>query len=138
MANPLDRHAALIYTMVLASAAEGQMSDAELEVMGRLVKHLPVFRGFDVSRIAEIGEECCQLLRHEEGLEMAISFVADALSPPLRETAYALACDVMAADGTAEQDELRMLEMMRHRLVIDRLAASAIEYGARVRHRAGP
>jgi hypothetical protein len=53
----------------------------------------------------------------------------------LRETAYALACDVVAADGRATQEELRLLELLRHRLEVGRLPAAAIERGARARHR---
>ena len=50
------------------------------------------------------------------------------------ETAYALACDVVTADGRHSQVELRMLEEVREELKIDRLHAAAIEWGARVRH----
>jgi uncharacterized tellurite resistance protein B-like protein len=57
-----------------------------------------------------------------------------ALPDRLRETAYALACDVVAADGTAAQEELRLLEIMRHSLDIDRLNAAAIERGAAARY----
>jgi tellurite resistance protein len=52
------------------------------------------------------------------------------------ETAYAVACDIVAADGEANQEELRMLEMIRFRLDVDRLTAAAIERGARARHMA--
>ncbi len=52
----------------------------------------------------------------------------------LYETAYALACDVAAADGKLEQPELRLLEEIRYELNIDRLNAVAIEVGARARH----
>lgn len=131
----IDRHAALIYTMVLVSAAEGQISDDEMNVMGRLVNTLPAFEDFDRQRINSIGAECSELLRREDGLDVAIDRIGDALSPALRETAYALACDVIAADGAATQDELRMLEMLRHNLEVDRLTASAIERGAQARHR---
>ena len=131
----IDRHAALIYTMVLVSVAEGHMSDDELDVMGRLVNTLPAFDDFDRSRITVIGEECTRLLEREDGLDVALDRIADALPGPLRETAYALACDVAAADGSANQNELQLLEMLRHRLEIDRLGAAAIEYGARARHR---
>ena len=37
MQRPIDRHTALIFTMVLVSAAEGEMTDAELETIGRQV-----------------------------------------------------------------------------------------------------
>ena len=39
MRTSIDRHSALIYTMVLVSAAEGRMSDRELDVRG-LLGHL--------------------------------------------------------------------------------------------------
>ena len=52
----------------------------------------------------------------------------------LHETAYAMACDVVAADGELRDVELRMLEEIRDELNIDRLHAAAIEWGARVRH----
>ena len=51
----------------------------------------------------------------------------------LYPTAYALACDVVAVDGVATQEELRLLEMMRHSLDVDRLTAAAIERGAAAR-----
>ena len=39
-----------------------------------------------------------------------------------------------AADAAATQEELRVLELIRHRLEVDRLSAAAIERGARARH----
>ena len=57
-----------------------------------------------------------------------------AIPHKLRETAYALACEVVAADLTASQDELRMLQYFRGRFGIERLVAAAIERGVRARH----
>jgi tellurite resistance protein len=135
MHKELDHHSALIHTMVLVSAAEGRMSDRELAVMGRLVRHLPIFADFDAERIIEVGSACADLLTREDGLELALGQIGRALSTPLRETAYALACDVAAADGDPAEAELRMLELIRHRLHVDRLVAAAIERGAQARHR---
>ena len=129
-----DPHGALIYTMVLASAADGVMTDSELSSLGEIVRHLPVFRGFEHDRITMLARECTRLLQDDEGLDKALIAIHDALPDHLRETAYAIACDVVAADGFASQEELRLLEMMRHRLGIDRLHAAAIERGARARH----
>jgi tellurite resistance protein len=55
------------------------------------------------------------------------------LPAKLVETAYALACDIAAADGFASQEELRLLEMLRHELAVGRLEAAAIERGTRAR-----
>jgi tellurite resistance protein len=129
----LDPHGALIYTMVIVSAADRDMTDAELAIIGDIVGHLPVFGGFDRDQLQGVLEACTRLLNRENGLEEAFTAIKKALPANLRETAYALACDVAAADGEASQEELRVLEMMRHRLSIDRLIAAGIERGARAR-----
>jgi tellurite resistance protein len=129
----LDPHGALICTMVIVSAADSNMTDAELAIIGDIVGHLPVFADFDRDRLPSVLESCSQLLSREEGLDEAFAEIGQALPSNLRETAYALACDVAAADGEAAQEELRVLELMRHRLNIDRLIAAGIERGARAR-----
>ena len=129
----LDPHGALIYTMVMVSAADSNMTGAELAIIGEIVGHLPAFRGFDRERMPSVLESCSRLLSREDGLEEAFAEIKQVLPANLRETAYALACDVAAADGEATQEELRVLELMRHRLNIDRLIAAGIERGARAR-----
>lgn len=130
----IDYQTALIYTMVLMSAADRDMTDAELRTIGEIVRYLPIFRGYDTDHLTEVAGECAQLLGDSDGLERAFELIKEALPAKLRETAYALACDVAAADGHASQEELRLLELMRHTLELDRLAAAAIERGARARH----
>jgi tellurite resistance protein len=129
----LDPHGALICTMVIVSAADRDMTDAELAMIGDIVGHLPAFRGFDRQQLPGALEACTRLLNRENGLEEAFAAIKKALPAKLRETAYAIACDVAAADNEATQEELRVLEMMRHRLNIDRLIAAGIERGARAR-----
>ena len=129
----LDTHGALICTMVIVSAADSNMTDAELAIIGRIVGYLPIFRDFDRDTLPSVLETCSRLLSREDGLEEAFAEIKQVLPVNLRETAYALACDVAAADRDATQEELRVLELMRHRLDIDRLIAAGIERGARAR-----
>jgi tellurite resistance protein len=129
----IDHHAALIYTMVLVSAADQNMSDAELRIIGDNVRDLPVFADYDRAGLTQTLNECAEMLGHDDGLEEAFTKVKAALPKHLRETAYAMACDVAAADGEATQEELRVLEMIRDRMQIDRLVAAAIERGTRAR-----
>lgn len=129
----LDPHGALIYTMVIVSASDRDMTDAELAIIGDIVGHLPIFRGFDRAQLPSVLQACTRMLNRENGLEEAFAAIKTTLPANLRETAYAIACDVAAADGEASQEELRVLEMMRHRLNIDRLIAAGIERGARAR-----
>lgn len=130
----ITHHAALIYTMVLVSAADNNMPDVELHSIGDMVLNLPVFRDFDRKNLTKVTRECADLLRDQDGLDRAFKDIRAALPAKLRETAYALACEIAAADGKVTQEESRMLEMVRHRLEIGRLPAAAIERGARARH----
>ncbi len=130
----IDHQAALIYAMVMASAADSDMTDAELARIGEIVSHLPIFASFDTERLPEIANDCAVILSDDDGLDKAFDAMRGALPERLRETAYALACDVVAADGSAAQEELRLLEIMRHSLDIDRLNAAAIERGAAARY----
>lgn len=130
----INHHTALIYVMVLISASDGNMTDAELSQIGNIVTHLPVFRDFDPEHLGTLAASCTDVLQMDDGLDTALALVDEALPEKLRETAYALACDVAAADGQIQQEELRLLEIIRYKLRVGRLPAAAIERGARARH----
>lgn len=127
-------HEGLIYTMVLASAADREMSDRELRTLGEIVRTLPIFLDLDEDEISTIAGACADMLNDDDGLDAVLDFIKDTLPEKLRETAYAIACDIVAADLAASQEELRLLEMMRFALQIDRLIAAGIERGSRARH----
>lgn len=126
---------ALVYIMVLTSAADTQMTDAELNSIGNVVTRLPVFSGFDKERVVRLAEDCYALLADEDGLEKILDLAHDALPPRLYDTAYALAVEVAAADLHVEQEELLLLQILRDRWDLDELTVAAIERSARVRFR---
>jgi hypothetical protein len=129
----LDPHGALIYTMVIVTGAESRISKTERNIIGDIVGHLPVFRTFDRGKLAGHLNDCAELLSHEDGLSETVDAIKNALPQRLRETAYAIACDLVASDGSATQEELQLLDLMRERFEIDRLIAAAIERGTRAR-----
>lgn len=125
----------LIAIMIAVSASDEAIRTAELVTIERMVNHLPVFADYDVNRIKAVSNAVFDLLAEEDGLDILWETVRANLPERLFDTAYAMACDVVAADGTAKEGELRLLEDMRYELNIERLLASAIEAGARARHR---
>jgi len=133
----INHHAALIYTMVIMSAADRDMSDAELGAMTDMVGHLPVFRDYDKSMISKTSGSCVEMLKDGDGLEKILKLIRAALPEKLRETAYALACEVVAADHNVGQQSLEMLEFVMNELRLDPLVAAAIERGVRARHQKG-
>jgi tellurite resistance protein len=129
----LTPHDALIYTMVLVSASDRNMTDREMHAIGDLVTHLPAFAGYDRNQLPRAATACAEMLQGSGGLDQALDAIGEGLPKKLRETAYLLACDIAAADGKVSQEEARLLELLRHKLEIGRLPAAAIERAARAR-----
>jgi tellurite resistance protein len=125
---------ALIAVMVTTSAADSLLSTNELLTIDRMVDALPAFADYDKDRLQAVSRAVFDMLEEEDGLDALLGLVKEALPDGFNETAYALACDVAAADGKVKMSELRFLEMIRHELSVGRLAAAAIERGARARH----
>lgn len=136
--KPLNHHSALIYVMVIVSAADGVMSDRELHAIGEIVKTLPAFRGFEQHRLLPVAQECAAMLREPDSLEAVLKLVREALPPVLHETAYALAVEIALTDSRVMLEELRVVDLLRRNLGLDRLVAAAIERGARARYQISP
>ncbi|HET7408713.1 MAG TPA: tellurite resistance TerB family protein [Paracoccaceae bacterium] len=134
LSEPLNPQDALIAVMIATSAADERMTPSEFHEISAIVQVLPIFDGYDVDRIGRVGAMVSDLFREEEGLDALLGLVGEALPDRLRETAYALACDVAAADLRVPMTERRMLEELRDHLDLDRLASAAIERGSRARH----
>ncbi|TVQ57576.1 MAG: 2-dehydro-3-deoxyphosphooctonate aldolase [Rhodobacteraceae bacterium] len=130
---PFAARDALVATMILTAAADGAMSEPESRVIGAALNTLPALLGFADERFGEISAVVVEALGEEDGLDRVIETLAESLPPNLRETAYALACDVAAADGSVALEEMRMLELLRHSFGLERLIAAGIERGARAR-----
>ena len=134
----LTPHSALVYLMVIVAASDSNMAGAEIDAMSNTVADLPAFRGYDRGKLLSAVRTCSDILQHGEGLETVLGLVNEALPAGLRDTAYAVACTVAISDGKVGQEELRLLEMIRHALDIDRLVAAAIERGVAALNRELP
>ena len=133
-ASHLTAQDALCALMIAVSASDENVRTSELVKITNIINNLPVFAEFDADRVPQLTRTVFDLFDQEDGLDALLGMVKEPLPARLAETAYALACDVAAADGDIAQPELRLLEEIRHELEIDRLHAAAIERGARARH----
>ena len=131
---PLTPQDALVAIMIATSASDENIRTSELVAIERIVNHFPVFRGYDQDRLRQVSQIVFELFEEEDGIATLFGLIREALPEKLYETAYAMACDVAAADGSLNDRELRLLEEIRYELNIDRLHAAAIERGARARH----
>lgn len=129
--TPQDALAAL---MITVSASDGEMRTSELIKINSTINNLPIFSDYDADRLPRVTSMVMDLLDQDDGLEALFGLIRDTLPERLFETAYALSCDVAAADGKIGATEGRMLEEIRVELELDRLHAAAIERGSRARH----
>lgn len=132
--NVLSAQDCLVALMIAVSASDENMRTAELVKIQSAVNMLPVFADYDIDRMQQVSQMVFDLFEQEDGLDALFGLIRGDLPERLFETAYALACDVAAADGKLAEPELRLLEEIRYELDIDRLHAAAIERGARARH----
>jgi len=127
MPGTISTEQALIYVMVTMSGVEGKINATELKEIGRVVKSLPIFKNFDTARLTTVAQECGEMLQEPEGLMAVLGLARDQLSSKLRETAYALAVEVAAADLAVGKEELRFLAILRDTLGLDKLVTAALE-----------
>lgn len=124
----------LIWTMVLASAADRDLSPEEVDTMRDLVEHLPVFRGFKIDRLPKVTEACAATLGSAGGLDKVTAFIRRTVPRRFGETAYALACDLIAAEGQVRDTEIGVLDLLAEVFDIDSLTCAALETAARARY----
>ena len=134
MTEPLSHHAALIYVMVTMSAVDRTMNDAELARIGEIVSNLPVFDDFDQDDLVATAEACGNILSDDGGLQRVLRLIKEGLPKKLRETAYAVALEVAAADLDVRPEETRLIELLRDTLDLDQITTAAIERGIRARN----
>ncbi len=134
LSHPLSPQDCLVAVMIAVSVSDEDIRTAELVKIEGAVNNLPIFANYDIDRVKTVSQTVFDLFEQEDGLDALFGLIRDNLPERLNETAYALACDVAASDGTLRESELRLLEEIRYELTIDRLHAAAIERGARARH----
>jgi uncharacterized membrane protein YebE (DUF533 family) len=132
----LSPQEALVYTMVVAAESDHEIAEAEINVIGDLGNHLPVFQAVGRAKMTAMAMACSELLTKAGGRAKVFAMIRKALPSQLRDTAYALACDVIAVDSRLRRDELQALEEVRAELDVDPVMARAIEQVAKVRFQA--
>jgi hypothetical protein len=131
----LSVHDALIHLMVATASSDAAISETELQRIQSVIARTPVFAGFDRSKVTAVANGCIDVINGDGGLDAALDGAIAALPERLQDTAYALAVEIAVVDLDLPQEELRLLEMIRDRLKIDRLVTAAIEAAARARMR---
>jgi tellurite resistance protein len=128
-------HEALLTIMLAMATVDGRRPDTELNMIADLARNLPVFSHLDADDVIEILNLATERFELASDVDILLAATCSILPDRMRETAYALAVEVAAADLLATQEELSLLETLRDTLGVDPLLAAAVEASARVRYR---
>jgi tellurite resistance protein len=133
--QPIPVQTALVYVMILTSAADRKMGDHELARIGEIVRRWPVFHGFNLEMLVPMATDCASIAGEDQGVQTVLGLIGSAVPDELAETAYLLACEVAAVDTQFLKSEMQLLKLLREALGIDRLTGAALELSAQVRNR---
>lgn len=125
--HPLSRTEALVGVAFSAAFADGTVGAEEDE---RLHDHLAECHALRSVGEAALGAalETVEAIARKEGDDVLLERAAAALPPPLRETAFCLAADLVLADGEIHAEERAFIERLRKRLgVEDTLGSKIVE-----------
>ncbi|MBM3941166.1 MAG: Tellurite resistance protein TerB [SAR202 cluster bacterium] len=120
-----DQRQAFAAMAILAVASDAHIADHEVtHIVGNLARKR-LFRGDDVNEIGRLLNGVSRLV-HRHGATAAVEAARRALAPDLREAAYAVAADLLLANGTLQDTERRFLGDLRHALGVSAELAGKI------------
>ena len=110
--SEFEAWAGILYSCI---AADHQITDSEKATLARLLHSKEKFNGVDIAPLyakafnirTEVGQlkyisACCELIKEED-----------------KETVFALALEVLLADGTLEKEEKNLIEVLSKQLNIE-------------------
>ena len=108
--NALTGHEAFAVIALIALAPDGNLSQKQASDIYRALSSLKVLNRHSKDEMQSMLDELSGMIRHE-GVNSLFDAAKDSMQEDLRETAFAIATDLVLADGilTEEQDFLTEL-----------------------------
>lgn len=129
----LDSGAALMVIAIAATQADGALHLQELAHLRMILCQNPLYK--DIDHADRYIERWARFLKQTGAME-ALRRAIDALSPRLRETAYAWAVEIVYSDYKQKQTEHAFLKSLRTQLGINAHLAQKIQVVTAIRLRA--
>lgn len=121
----LSRPDAFLGLLLGAAACDGVVSEAERQAVFTITDRMKLFENVSPHRWNQLAQHLIDLLQRE-GQARFMMRCAEAIPEPLRDCAFANACDIILADGVVELEEKRYLDALQHELQLDPRAALKI------------
>lgn len=110
-----------------AIASDGMITVEETSGIGTSLTRMKIFQGMTPRQLNGVFEKLVKIIR-AKGVDELMTMSAAAVPGDLRATAFAVAADLLMADGTVEPSEKAFLEKIQKSLgVADDLAVKIVE-----------
>ena len=110
-----------------AIASDGMITEEEAAGLGTSLSRMKVYAGMSNRDVNKVFEKLIKVARNE-GVDKLLELSAASVRPELKQTAFALAADLLMADGNVANEEKRFLEKIQKNLgVNDDVALKIVE-----------
>ncbi len=119
-----DKQRAVMTVIAAAIMADGEVSDDEVIRLRAMCSLSPIFSHNSGDQDTEVIKFAVSV--NSQSGERALGMAAAALSPTLRQTAFAFACDMLLADGVVNEQEKQFIAGIAKTLDIAEATADAV------------
>lgn len=113
----LNEREAVAAVLMVILHCDGKLSEDDAQLFVEIVNHLKLYNQESSGGFEKLTEKLFAML-HTVGPLTMLDLAADAMSAESCETAFAVAADVIYADGYVEDEEKQMLEEIQERLAL--------------------
>lgn len=131
---PFNKQEGFAAIMLAVVAADGDISDEEIQDFNARANRMRLFADQTGSQFGQMIDRLFRILKKSGPQELAARGTA-ALTPELRETAFAVAVDMIFADGTVEDEEKALVGNLQQQLGVSDALASQILDVMVIKHR---
>ena len=112
--GPAEAFAAIA---LIAVAADGYMTDSEAQAISTTLSRMQLFRSYPADVMRKMIDRLLGILQRE-GIEVLFNAAITTLPDELKETSFAVATDIVLADGEVTQEEEKLLNDLYRALEI--------------------
>jgi tellurite resistance protein len=129
--SPQEAYAAIT---ILAIASDGYLANEELDAITSHLARMHLFHHFRPDTMQRMYAKLFEIMR-KDGADVLLESAKETLPIELRESAFAMCCDLTLADGMMAQDEQAFLLELHQVLEIPKETADRILSVMQIRNR---
>ena len=123
----LNKQESVAGILLIVVAADGHISDDEAREFGAVVNRMQLFKEQSGNEFSQMIDKLMGLIK-KQGAPFVLEKAVQGMPVELQETVFALATDMIFADGSVEDEEKELLENLQAKLTIpDDVALKIIE-----------